>query len=136
MFGKIGNQLTATVFAACMVLTTSGVQAQHAAGGIIAEIKDIDIAIVAEGWSVVQILRGGVYNDLGEFVGYIHDAIVTQDGESTFVIVNVAGFLNIRDKLVAVPTIGFELRDDGNLILPGATKEALKALPAFRYAIN
>lgn len=132
----IGKQLTAAAFAAGMVLTTSGVQAQHAAGGIIAEIKDIDIAIVAQGWSVMQILRGGVYNEQGEFVGYVHDAIVTQDGASTFAIVNVAGFLNLGEKLVAVPTIGFELREDGNLLLPGATKGALKALPAFHYAIN
>ncbi len=110
--------------------------AQHKAGGIIVDYKNIDVALVANGWSVVELLRGNVYNELDEFVGYVHDAIVTPDGETTFVIVNVAGFLNIGEKLVAVPSIGFDVKENGDLLLPNASKDALKALPSFYYARN
>ncbi len=110
--------------------------AQNKAGGIIVEYNDIDIALVADGWSVVELLRGNVYNDLGEFVGYVHDAIVTPDGETTFIIVNVAGFLNIGEKLVALPSMAFDVQADGDLLLANATKDGLKALPQFIYAKN
>lgn len=108
--------------------------AQHVAGGVIIEYNDIDMAIVANGWSVMDLLRGNVHNDLGDFIGYVHDAIVTPDGQTTFVIINVAGFLNIGDKLVAIPSLAFEVNDDGDLVLPFATKDALKSLPQFKYA--
>lgn len=108
--------------------------AQHVAGGIIAEYKDLDVAVIANGWSAMQLMRGNVYNDLGDFVGYVHDAIVLPGGNTTFVIVNVAGFLNIGHKLVAVPALAFGVKDNGDLVLPSATKDALTELPAFRYA--
>lgn len=129
-------QIVACAFIGVGALSTPAMaQENHAAGGVFATYKDIDIALIAEGWSVVQLLRGSVYNDIGEFVGYVHDAIVTEDGQATFVIVNVAGFLNVGSKLVAIPTNGFELRRDGNLVIPFATREALKSLPEFRYAV-
>lgn len=130
------KSIASAAMVASVVATASVAEDGHAAGGIIAEFQDIDIALVTEGWSVVELLRGNVYNDIGEFIGYVHDAIVTPDGETTFVIVNVAGFLNVGQKLVAIPTKGFELRRDGNLVIPMATREALNALPEFRYAKN
>jgi hypothetical protein len=110
--------------------------AQHVAGGVVVEYNNLDIALVANGWSAVELLRGNVYNDLGDFVGYVHDAIVLPDGDATFIIVNVAGFLNIGEKLVALPAGAFGINDDGDMVLPNATKDALKALPKFRYAKN
>ena len=51
----------------------------------------------------------------------------------SYAIVSVGGFLGIGKRLVAIPVE--QLRDEkGKLILPGATKEALKALPEFQYA--
>ncbi len=130
--------LLASVAAIAGAISTPVAQAQdtHIAGGIIAEYKDIDIAVVAGGWSVGDLLRGNVYNDLGDFIGYVHDAIVIPNGQTTFVIVNVAGFLNIGHKLVAVPSLAFEVNERGDMVLPAATREALEALPNFRYARN
>jgi len=108
----------------------------HIAGGVIIAHTEINIRMVAKGWSVAQLLRGNVVNEKDEFVGYVHDAIVTPTGETSYVIVNVAGFLGIPVKLIALPSSAFSVVDNKNLLLPGATKENLKALPAFRYAAN
>ncbi len=108
----------------------------HIAGGVIIAHTEINIGMVAKGWSVAQLLRGNVVNEKDEFVGYVHDAIVTPTGETSYVIVNVAGFLGIPVKLIALPSSAFSVVDNKNLLLPGATKENLKALPAFRYAAN
>lgn len=105
--------------------------AQHVAGGVIVEYNNVDIALVAKGWSVLQLLRGSVYNSDGNFVGYVHDAIALPDGITSYVIVNVAGFLNIGEKLVALLAKAFGIRVDGILLLPNATKDNLKALPRF-----
>lgn len=127
---------TAAILTACVFGNTVPVSAQHVAGGIVVEHNNLDIAVVATGWSVVALLRGNVYNSGGDFVGYVHDAIVLPDGDATFVIVNVAGFLNIGEKLIALPADAFEINPDGNLVLPNASKDNLKSLPRFFYARN
>lgn len=125
---------TAALFAAFTIFAPASTSAQHTAGGIIVEYKDLDIALVANGWSVVQLLRGSVYNEQGDFVGYVHDAVVLPGGDTPFVVVNVAGFLNLGSKLVALPTAAFDLTPKGDLVLPNATKDNLAALPTFYYA--
>ena len=130
---------TLKLFAAALVLggltfgATAPATAQPVAGGIVVEYNNIDIAVVASGWSVIDVLRGHVYNSSDEFVGYVHDAIVLPDGSTSYVIVNVAGWLNIAAKLIALPVEAFGIRNDGNLVLPNATKDNLKALPRFYY---
>lgn len=131
---KFMTTSAAALLTAFTVFSPVSTSAQHAAGGIILEYNDLDVALIANGWSVVQLLRGNVYNQQGDFVGYVHDAIVLPDGETPFVIVNVAGFLNLGSKLVALPTAAFGLTPMGDLILPNATKDNLAALPTFYYA--
>lgn len=123
----------AVLLAASAVFTPGSTSAQHAAGGVVVEYNNLDVALVANGWSVIQLLRGDVYNASEEFVGYVHDAIVMPDGDTSFVVVNVAGFLGLGEKLIVLPAEAFEIRADGNLNLPNATKENLKALPRFYY---
>ena len=123
----------AVVLAGLIAGVNAPASAQHAAGGVVVEYNDLDIAVIANGWSILKLLRGNVYNAEEEFVGYVHDAIVLPDGVTSFVIVNVAGFLNLGEKLVALPAKAFAIRGDGHLILPNATKDNLKALPRFYY---
>ncbi len=48
-------------------------------------------------------------------------------------IVGVGGFLGMNEHNVAVP--GSRLKQQmGKIVLPGATKDALKAAPEFEYA--
>jgi len=108
----------------------------HVAGGVLVAHTEINIGMVAKGWSVVRLLRGNVVNENGEMIGYVHDAIVTPEGETSYVIVNVAGFLGVPVKLNALPATAFSVTDNENLLLPNATKDILKTLPEFRYATN
>jgi sporulation protein YlmC with PRC-barrel domain len=88
---------------------------------------------VAVGSRASKLIGAPVYNEQEERVGSIDDLIVTPDKALSFAIVSVGGFLGLGRRLVAIPAE--QLRDmQGRLILPGATKEALKELPEFQYA--
>jgi hypothetical protein len=52
-------------------------------------------------------------------------------------VVSVGGFLGIGNKLVAVPYDQLHLgmdKDQTKITMPGASKEALKAMPTFTYS--
>ena len=78
-----------------------------------------------------QILGEGVYNDAGDKVGEINDLIVTPDKALSYAIVGVGGFLGVGEHEI-VP-VGRLKQEKGKIVLPGATKEALKAAPKFEY---
>jgi hypothetical protein len=89
---------------------------------------------VVKGWSVKKkILGHDVYNDKNQKVGKINDLIVGPDKASSFAIVGVAGFLGLRRHDVAIPVKQFQEKN-GKFLLPGATKEAIRAMPEFHYA--
>ena len=46
---------------------------------------------------------------------------------------SVGGFLGMGTKYVVVPYSSLQVRDK-KMMLPGATKDSLKALPEFKYA--
>ncbi|MFL9871209.1 PRC-barrel domain-containing protein [Paraburkholderia megapolitana] len=86
-----------------------------------------------QGWSVKKSILGkAVYNDQNQKIGSIRDLIVAPDGTVSAAIVAAGGFLGVATHDVAVPVAALDIRD-GNLYLAGATKEALKATPAFQY---
>ena len=89
---------------------------------------------VTNGWSVKRSILGQpVYNENDERVGSVDDIIVTPDKAVSYAIVNVGGFLGLTKHNVAIPVYQFKLVDK-KLVLPGATKETLKASPEFQYA--
>ena len=80
-----------------------------------------------------QILGENVYNDAGDKVREINDLIVTPDKALSYAIVGVGGFLGVAEHEIAVP-VGQLKQQQGKIVLPGATKDALKAAPKFEYA--
>ena len=89
---------------------------------------------MAVGWSAKkQILRQPVYNEQNQKVGTIDDLIIAPDTSVSFVIVGAGGFVGVGKHDVAIP-VGQLKQQDGKLVLLGATKEAIKALPKFEYA--
>jgi sporulation protein YlmC with PRC-barrel domain len=89
-------------------------------------------AIVA-GWSVKKsILNKPVVNENGARVGVIHDIIVAPDRSVSFAIIAVSQFLGVPQHDVAIPVEQLDLVG-GRLVLPGATKAAIKSLPEFEY---
>jgi sporulation protein YlmC with PRC-barrel domain len=97
-------------------------------GVAVAEMKE-----VATGWSAKkQFLGKTVVNEKGEKVGKIDDVIITPEKAISYVIIGAGGFLGIAKHDVAIPVT--QLKHEGDkIVLPGATKEAVKALPKFEY---
>jgi sporulation protein YlmC with PRC-barrel domain len=97
-------------------------------------VSTTELREVAMGWSAKkQILGKGVYNNIGEKVGDINDLIVTPDKAVSYAIVGVGGFLGVGEHEIAVP-VGQLKQLEGKIVLPGATKDALKEAPKFEYA--
>jgi hypothetical protein len=77
-----------------------------------------------------------VYNDQNEKVGSIDDLISKGGNQIVMAIVSVGGFLGMGNKLVAVPYDQLRLdtdKDQVKVVMPGANKDALKAMPDFTY---
>jgi sporulation protein YlmC with PRC-barrel domain len=91
-------------------------------------------AAIVKGWSVKKsILNKAVYNENGGRVGVIHDIIVAPDHSVSFAIIAANQFLGVSHHDVAIPIEQLDFAD-GRLVLPGATKDAIKSLPEFQYA--
>ena len=94
-----------------------------------AQMQDITFGFSAR----KQIIGHEVVNADGDIVGKVDDLIVAPDMSVTYAIVGVGGFLGVKRHHVAIPVDQFRRQNDG-LLLPGATREAIKSLPAFDYA--
>jgi sporulation protein YlmC with PRC-barrel domain len=116
------------VFAAASREAYTQVAGTVTLGVAVAEMKE-----VATGWSAKkQFLGKTVVNEKGEKVGKIDDVIITPEKAISYVIIGAGGFLGIAKHDVAIPVT--QLKHEGDkIVLPGATKEAVKALPKFEY---
>jgi sporulation protein YlmC with PRC-barrel domain len=94
----------------------------------------IELNDVIKGWSARrQILGQHVYNDKNEKIGEVEDIIITPERSASYAIVSTGGFLGIGSHDVAIPAAQFKLSND-RLVLAGASKEKLRAMPPFEYA--
>lgn len=92
-----------------------------------------ELVVLARGWSATkQIIGKDVYNDNNEKVGVVNDLIIAPDKAVSYAIIGAGGFLGMGKHDVAIRVNNFKLAED-KITLPGATKEALKAMPAFEY---
>jgi sporulation protein YlmC with PRC-barrel domain len=104
------------------------------AGGMPLELTVEQKALLVKGWRASKLIGASVYNDQDKRIGKIEDMIVSPDGKVSVAVIDVGGFLGIGKHRVAIPVDEFADIKAKKLILPGATKEALKALPEFHYA--
>ena len=119
----------------CTVLLASpGHAPAQVAGSIRLGVAVEEMRALAVGWSAKkQILRQVVYNEQNQKVGAIDDLIIAPDTSVSYVIVGAGGFVGVGRHDVAIPVNQLK-QQDGKFVLPGATKEAIKALPKFEYA--
>ncbi len=119
---------------ASMALTAPTISHAQVAGTTLLGVTVTELQEVAKGWSVKHTILGQhVYNDKNERIGTVDDLIVTPDKAVSYAIVNAGGFLGLAKHYVAIPVSQLKLVDK-KLVLPGATKDALKASPEFQYA--
>ncbi|WP_280155044.1 PRC-barrel domain-containing protein [Piscinibacter sp. XHJ-5] len=123
---------------ATLLALASLLAAPHAfsqvAGTTTIGVEVTKLQFVASGWSAKkQILGKIVYNEDGDQVGRIDDLIIAPNIAVSFVIIGAGGFVGLKRHHVAIPAEQLSERD-GNIVLPGATRAVIKALPAFEYA--
>jgi hypothetical protein len=125
---------TTMILLAGIALTMPAIVQAQVAGSTLLGVTVGELRDVTLGWSAKrQILGQPVYNNMDERIGAVEDIIVTSDKSVSYAIINAGGFLAVAKHNVAIPVSQFRLSGE-KLVLPGATKDALKATPAFEYA--
>lgn len=97
------------------------------------DVVVVDVVAVAQGLRTGDLKGKPVLNEKNERIGTIDDLIIGKD-RVLFGILQVGGFLGIGSHFVAVPYQSLQINEAPiRIVLPGASKEALKNLPEFKY---
>lgn len=116
----------AAAFLASLPAGPSGAQ------GVPQTMATVDLQFVAVGLRISKVVGATVRGEDNAAIGRIDDLIVTPSERVPFAVLSVGGFLGMNRKLVIVPYSALQMRDR-KIVLPGATKAMLRALPEFRY---
>jgi sporulation protein YlmC with PRC-barrel domain len=131
---RSGIRIVAAIAVAAVISMSAASAGAQVAGSTTIGVTKEEIKAVMEGWSAKKAILGkAVYNDKNEKIGTVADLIITPDRSVSYAIIGAGGFLGIGKHDVAIPMSQLKLEKD-KFILPGATKEALKAMPKFEYA--
>lgn len=126
--------IVVTVIASVAWVLVGGTALGQVAGSTLVGVTVEEQKVLAVGWSTKKhILGKAVHNSSDEKIGTVDDLIIAPDKAVSYAIVGTGGFLGIDRHDVAIPVGQLKL-DGEKLVLPGATKEVLKALPRFEYA--
>jgi len=129
------NQMTrSTTFlagAACLATLLGGPAFSQGSPQTVTLMK-VDPASLATGYRTSKLVGSTVVNEANETVGTIDDLIVTPTEKVPFAVLSVGGFLGMGSKYVVVPFSSLQVKDK-KMVLAGATKDSLKALPEFKY---
>jgi sporulation protein YlmC with PRC-barrel domain len=123
-----------TIAVAVLLIATPACFAQQIVGSTTLGVTYAELRDVTTGWSTKrQVLGKKVFNDNGDTVGNIDDIIVAPDKAVSYAIIGAGGFLGMGRHDVAIPVS--QLKEaGGKFILPGGSKDAIKAMPEFEYA--
>jgi sporulation protein YlmC with PRC-barrel domain len=126
----------AVALVAALAATFGPTRPAHAQGEGPAPIEagTIEATRVATGWSVKRSLLGkAIFNEAGQRVGKVDDLIVSPERRVSYIIVRAGGFIGMGRHDVAIPVSQIQ-ETGGRLVMPGATRETIQAMPAFSYA--
>lgn len=127
------NFTSIAILASIALMISIDARAQ-VAGSTLIGVAAIELRNVTMGWSAKrQVLGKPVFNDKSERIGAVDDIVIAPDKAVSYAIVGAGGFLGVAKHDVAIPVSQFKLVE-GKLVLAGATKDALKAMPPFEYA--
>ena len=128
------KHIVVAVMASVVWALVGGTALGQVAGSTTLGVTAEELKSLVVGWSAKKhILGEAVYNSSDEKIGAVEDLIITPEKAVSYAIVGTGGFLGIDRHDVAIPVGQLKLMGD-KLVLPGATKEGLKALPKFEYA--
>lgn len=116
-------------------LTSSGAVFAQIAGkstlGV--SVSELQTTVVMGRSAKKDLIGKDVVNDQKQKIGKIEDLIISPEKTASFAIIGTGGFIGIGKHDVAIPMQQLQAQDNV-LVLPGASKDALKAMPAFEYA--
>lgn len=105
-------------------------------GGVVATTNNPNLSVASvkldSGSRVTKVIGAAIYTEQNERVGSVDDLVMTGDDKVTVAIISVGGFLGMGSKLVAVPYEQLR-READRIVLPGATKDSLNAMPSLVY---
>jgi hypothetical protein len=127
----VTRSITLQVGAAMLAATLSGPVFAQGAPQTVTLMK-VDPQSLATGFRVSKVVGATVVNDANVSVGTIDDLIVTPSEKVPYAVLSVGGFLGIGSKYVVVPFNDLQISSK-QITLPGATKDSLTGLPAFKY---
>ncbi len=134
MRGIVARRTVASLAgAAVMVAALSGGPAFSQGVPQTLAMMKIDTLSLATGYRTSKVVGAHIVNEPNEQVGTIDDLIVTPNDKVPYAVLSVGGFLGMGTKYVVVPYSSLEIKDK-QMLLRGATKDSLKALPEFKYA--
>jgi sporulation protein YlmC with PRC-barrel domain len=93
-------------------------------------VTKIEADLVTPGYRASKLIKQDVYNDQNQKIGKIEDLVIAPDGTLSVAVIDVGGFAGIGKHRVAIPVKQFTQMHP-KIVLPSATKEALKGLPEF-----
>ena len=80
-----------------------------------------------------KVVGASVYNDQNQSIGSIDDVLMSDnDHKAGTAVLSVGGFLGMGAKLVSVPFDQLKIEND-KIVMPGATKASLEAMPEYHY---
>ena len=85
-----------------------------------------------EGFRANRIIDETVRNAQGEELGEVDDLIMARNGKIRKVVLSVGGFLEIGERLVALPFKSLQINEK-DVIVYNVSKEQLEKHPAFNY---
>jgi hypothetical protein len=92
-----------------------------------------DVATFENGYRTGFMQGSKVFNERKERIGTIADFVLVRD-LAPAAILQVGGFLDMGSHFVAVPFKSFMIENSGRrIMLPGATREALRNFPEFKF---
>jgi hypothetical protein len=98
-------------------------------------VSQLNVKTLADGYRTSKLVGAPVVNDANQSVGTIDDLLVGRSDKVLYAVLSVGGFLGMGSKLIAVPWASLQIRAK-DVLLPGASKDQLKALPEFKYATS
>jgi hypothetical protein len=84
------------------------------------------------GYRASKVIGAAVDNAQNQQIGTVDDIVLDGQNKAAFAVISVGGFLGVGGKLVALP-YGDLQRDNGKVVYPNGTKEALGQMPSFTY---
>ena len=124
----------ASVALALALAVAIGLAQAQIAGTTTVGVEVSALQELAVGWSARnQILSRSVFNDKGERLGAVDDLIIAPDKSLSFAIIGAGGFAGLGRHDVAIPVDQIHLRNR-RLVIDGASKEVIRALPPFEYS--